>query len=151
MQAMVDANPGGRYRLPGSAGSPVTLYVGGTSLRMKGNGWVLEGGGTAIDGGGTGGTTLQWAPGATGIITLNSEGQGTIRYLNLCGSERFTGAERGIWPDAIMPNFTDHTGVNIFRRDIKSMSRRDNVVTVQVDTYIMHATNFSAAMCTAAM
>jgi hypothetical protein len=84
VQAMVDANPGGRYRLPGSAGKPVTINMGSTSLHMKGSGWVLEGGGTwyASGKGAFAGTTLQWDAGATGIIAVNPN-QGIIRDLNL--------------------------------------------------------------------
>jgi hypothetical protein len=100
---------------------------------MKGSGWVLEGGGPAFGGGGFNGTTLKWAAGTTGIITLNAEGPGIIRDLNLSGSEHFTGAERGVWDEAIMPDFTDQTGTNIFARPIQSMSRSGDVVAVLVN------------------
>jgi hypothetical protein len=126
LQAMIDANPGGRYVLPGRTNEPVTIYMGDTSLMMKGAGWVLEGGGA-------GGTTMKWNAGATGIITLNPLGTGIIRDLRLLGGERFTGALRGTWPDAIMPDFTDQGGVNIFSNSIQSISRTRNVVTVNFE------------------
>jgi hypothetical protein len=137
VQAMVDANPGGHYQLPGSAATPVTINMGNTSLRMKGSGWVLEGGGTSW-GSGQGayaGTTLQWQAGVTGIIALSAN-QGIIRDLNIRGGEPFIGSGKVSWADAIIPNFTDEGDNNIFRCDILSMSRRNNVVTAAVKNSI---------------
>ena len=99
VHAMVDANPGRHYQLPGGAATPVTINMGNTSLHMKGRGWVLEGGGTLWGSGQGvyGGTTLQWQAGVTGIIAL-SPNQGIIRDLNLLGGEPFSGASRASSP-----------------------------------------------------
>jgi hypothetical protein len=129
IQAMVDANPAGRFLLPGSKGGPVTIFMGNTPLVMKGGGWILEGGGSTY---GAGGTTLRWNAGATGIIALNDLGAGTIRNLRLLGGERFIAAVNAAWPDAILPNFTDRSGANIFSRGLARISRMNNVVTATI-------------------
>jgi hypothetical protein len=130
LQAMIDANPGGRYLLPGSLAAPATIFMGDTSLFMKGAGWTLEGGGTTYGASSEGGTTLRWNAGATGIVTTNASGAGTIRSLSLLGGERFTAANNAAWPDAILPDFTDRIGNNIFSRSLEFVSRKSNVVTV---------------------
>ncbi len=124
---MIDANPGGRFLLPGTTSEPANLYMGETSLVVKGDGWILEGGGCGASL--YGGTTLRWDAGATGIIARNDHGTGLIRNMNLLGGERFTGAEGGTWPDAILPDFSRA----IFSRDLQSMSRTSNKVTVLVN------------------
>jgi len=129
-QSMFNANPGGHFLLPGSTGTPGICFFS-TALTLKGAGWVLEGGGASYAGGGRGGSTMRWAAGSSGLITLNAQGPGTIRHLNLQGGENFVGAENGTWPDAILPNFTDQGGINVFNRSIGSIARTSNVVTVK--------------------
>lgn len=89
LQAMIDANPGGRFVLPGTTNAPANIYMGSTSLVMKGDGFILEGGGSGASL--LAGTTLRWDAGATGIIVRHALGSGTIRDLNLLGGERFAG------------------------------------------------------------
>jgi hypothetical protein len=134
MQNMVDFNPGGHYRLPGSTGAPVVINMYMTSLRLKGRGWILEGGGNGVlnEAFKGGGTTLRWGDrtkgiGTTGIIVEGMHGPGTIRHLNLVGGEPFAGAEssltdQAVWNDAILPDFNDLTGFNVLAREIKSVS-----------------------------
>jgi len=127
-QAMFDANPGGWFIFPGNS---ACRFSG--KIPPKGVGGILQGGGASFANSGSSaqGTTLKWDTGTSGLEMLNANGnKWVIKHLNIVGGDLFQGAQSAPWTDAILPNFTDQIGFNMFNRSIATISRTGNVATV---------------------